>query len=182
MRINGRAWSSWSRPSLAGCGKSPPWPFSTKANLKKATGLRGSQPPHPAADEFLHGPLGGAEELLIHTQGQSFASVQSGPEPALLAGRLHHGMGSSQRIWRSITGSSSGDAQKIVWSSCACTARWNTAPSLGVALLLIACFGHASASGQRRSLGRSTLARETDSSHRGRSTLRNHQFPIGCVL
>ncbi len=43
---------------LAGCGKSPPGPFSAKANLKKAKGFRGSQPPHPAADDFIHGLRG----------------------------------------------------------------------------------------------------------------------------
>jgi outer membrane protein assembly factor BamB len=54
-------WARWRirLPSvrLAGCGKSPPWPFSTKANLKKAKVFRGSQPPHPAADDFIYGLL-----------------------------------------------------------------------------------------------------------------------------
>jgi hypothetical protein len=46
-----------SRGRFTGCGKSPRWPFSTKANLKKARVLRGLQPPHPAADDFIHGLL-----------------------------------------------------------------------------------------------------------------------------
>jgi hypothetical protein len=44
-------------PCPTGCGKSPPWPFSPKANLKKAKVFQGSQPPHPAADDFIHGLL-----------------------------------------------------------------------------------------------------------------------------
>ena len=43
---------------LTACGKSPPWPFSTNANPKKAKVFRGSLPPHPAADHFIHGLLG----------------------------------------------------------------------------------------------------------------------------
>jgi len=39
-----------------------------------------------------------------------FSSAQTGLETALLAGRPHRGMGSRQRLWMSITGSSSGDA------------------------------------------------------------------------
>ena len=50
-----------------------------------------------------------------------FSSAQTGLETALLAGRPHRGMGSRQRLWMSITGSSSGDASKIARSSWACT-------------------------------------------------------------
>ena len=46
----------------------------------------------------------------VHAQGQIFPSAQTGLETALLAGRPHRGMGSLQRLWMSITGSSSGDA------------------------------------------------------------------------
>ena len=42
---------------LAVCGKSLPWPFSTNANPEKAEVFRGSLPPHPAADHFIHGLL-----------------------------------------------------------------------------------------------------------------------------
>ena len=42
---------------LAVCGKSLPWPFSTNTNPKKAKVFRGSLPPHPAADHFIHGLL-----------------------------------------------------------------------------------------------------------------------------
>jgi hypothetical protein len=38
-----------------------------------------------------------------------FSSAQSGLETALLAGRPHRGMECRQRLWLSITGSSSGD-------------------------------------------------------------------------
>ena len=43
---------------LAGCEKSPPWPFSTKANLNKPKVFQDSQQPHPAADDFIRGLLG----------------------------------------------------------------------------------------------------------------------------
>jgi len=38
------------------------------------------------------------------------SSAQTGLEAALLAGRPHRGMECRQRLWMSITGSSSGDA------------------------------------------------------------------------
>jgi hypothetical protein len=39
-----------------------------------------------------------------------FSLVQTGLETVLLAGRPHRGMECRQRLWVSITGSSSGDA------------------------------------------------------------------------
>jgi hypothetical protein len=55
-------------PGIAGCGKSAPWPFSTKVNLKKAEVFRGSQPPHPVADDGIHGliaPVGPHESFRL---------------------------------------------------------------------------------------------------------------------
>jgi hypothetical protein len=39
-----------------------------------------------------------------------FSSAQTGLEPALLAGRPHRGMECHQRLWMSMSGSSTGDA------------------------------------------------------------------------
>ena len=39
-----------------------------------------------------------------------FSSAQTGPETALLAGRPHRGMECRQRLWMSMSGSSTGDA------------------------------------------------------------------------
>jgi hypothetical protein len=66
-RLPRRPCGSWrTLPRTGRCGrlfgprwlwKHPPWPFATKANLRKAKAYRGSQPPHAAADDCLHGPL-----------------------------------------------------------------------------------------------------------------------------
>ena len=64
---------------LAGCEKSPPWPFSTKANLEKAKVFQGSQPPHPAAGDFIPGLLGAC---------RFFSGVGGLPTGVLLAATL----------------------------------------------------------------------------------------------
>ena len=52
---------------------------------------------------------GGAEVLPVHAQGRIglVGSAKTGLETALLTGRPHRGMESRQRLWMSITGSSS---------------------------------------------------------------------------
>jgi hypothetical protein len=57
-----------------------------------------------------------------------FTSAQTGLETALFRGHPHRGMGSRQRLWMSITGSSLGDARTIVRSSWTCT---NSPQSVG---------------------------------------------------
>jgi putative ABC transport system permease protein len=89
---------SASRPTPTGaalgpadCGKSPPRPFSTKANLKKAKVFQGSQTPHPAADEFFHRLLGPAGRriavlaggLLAAAVGMAFAARGAGWQAAV---------------------------------------------------------------------------------------------------
>jgi hypothetical protein len=52
---------------------------------------------------------GGAEELPTTLKAGFFSSAQTGLETALLAGRPHRGMECRQRLWISMSGSSSGD-------------------------------------------------------------------------
>jgi len=52
----------------------------------------------------------GAEEPPLHARGRIFSLAQTGHETALLAGRPHRGMECRQRLWISITVSSSGAA------------------------------------------------------------------------
>ena len=47
--------------------------------------------------------------FLSTLKARFFSLAQTGLETALLAGRPHRGMGSRQRLWMSIAGSSSGD-------------------------------------------------------------------------
>ena len=57
------------------------------------------------------GPTVEAPRSFLSTLKAGFvSSAQTGFETALLAGRPHRGMGSRQRLWMSITGSSSDDA------------------------------------------------------------------------
>jgi hypothetical protein len=58
---------------------------------------------------WIRPDCGGACELPIRTQGGFFSLAQTGLETALLAGRPHRGVGSRQRLWMSIAGSSSGE-------------------------------------------------------------------------
>ncbi len=71
---------------LAGCRKSLPRPFSTMENLEKATGFQGSQRPHPAADDFIHGLLRPRDDI---PHGRCFSVV---PIAASCGGRLFHSL------------------------------------------------------------------------------------------
>ena len=51
-----KKWRS-KKSSLTVCGKSHPWPFSTKSTAGNAEGFLGQHPPHPAADHFVHSLL-----------------------------------------------------------------------------------------------------------------------------
>jgi len=51
---------------------------------------------------------GGAEEFLSTINAGFFSSAQTSLETALLAGRPRRGMECRQRLWMSISGSSSG--------------------------------------------------------------------------
>jgi hypothetical protein len=50
------------------------------------------------------------KSFLSTLKAEFFSLAQTGLETALLAGRPHRGMECRQRLWMSITGSSSGDA------------------------------------------------------------------------
>ena len=51
-----KKWRS-KKSSLTVCGKSHPWPFSTKSTAGNAEGFLGQHPPHPAADYVFHSLL-----------------------------------------------------------------------------------------------------------------------------
>jgi hypothetical protein len=80
--------------------------------LRQATAERGgSRGATAGVGRAVCGPIVEAPRSFLTTlKAGFFSSAQAGLEAALLAGRPHRGMECRQRLWTSITGSSSGDA------------------------------------------------------------------------
>jgi len=78
--------------------------------LRQATAERGgSRGATAGTDRAVCGPIVEAPRIFLSTlKAGFFSSAQASLETALLAGRPHRGMGSRQRLWMSIKGSSSG--------------------------------------------------------------------------
>ena len=80
--------------------------------LRQATAERGgSRGATAGTDRAGCGPIVEVPRCFLSTlKAGFFSSARARLEAALLAGRPHRGMGSRQRLWMSMSGSSSGDA------------------------------------------------------------------------
>ena len=80
--------------------------------LRQAPAERGgSRGATAGVDRAVCGPIVEVPRSFLSTlKAGFFSSAQAGLETALLAGRPHRGMECRQRLWMSMSGSSSGDA------------------------------------------------------------------------